>query len=408
MFIMEIKSVSWPLPTFKLTENQINPQPTYQRSSVWKKSQKQMLIDSIIRQIDIPKIYLRQLPPSSPFKYEIIDGQQRMRTIWEFMDVNGNGFELSDECDDIIVDGRKYDISGCKYNEIPTEVDIDRIQKYTLDVVIIQNATEDEIADLFYRLNNGTPLSPAEVRNSMPGLMTSTVREKSQHHFFQKVNFINRRFAHDQVCAMMLLIELKGLTDTRDRELTKMYDEFSKSIPSNSITNLNNTLNVLNKIFPTKSKALNRVPTINLYIIISYLLKTHKLKDEFYKEFYDWYMETEPIRLKNPEYRLFMQSSANSINSIEGRLKILFFDFYSKFSSMAIVQLDPKRNFDEQQKLEIYARDKGVCQKCFKKVPETNWHADHKIPWIKGGKTVIENGQVLCIKDNLSKKDKLW
>ena len=402
---METRTETWPLPTFNSYKNRINPRPTYQRSSVWKPLQKQMLIDSIIRKIDIPKIYLRKLPTGGSFLFEIIDGQQRMLAIWDFMD---DVFPLNDETEDVIVDGINYELSEKKFSEIPHEVDLDRIQRYTLNVIIIENASEDEIADLFYRLNNGTPLSPAEVRNSMPGIMTTTIRQKSQHQFFTKVNFANTRFAYSQVCAMMLLLELKGLVDTRDRELTKMYDDYNNTIPSKALNNLESTLNALNKIFPTKSKALNRVPTINLYILISYIIKTHKLKDEFYQEFYDWYMETEPIRLNNPEYQLYMQSSANSISSIEGRIKILLLEFYEKFPSMSIYKLDPKRIFDDQQKLEIYGRDKGICQIGFEQVSETNWHADHKIPWIKGGMTTVDNGQVLCIRHNLSKKDKLW
>ena len=54
-------------------------------------------------------------------------------------------------------------------------------------------ADEDEIADLFFRLNNGTPLSPAEVRNSMPGVVTTTIREKSKHKFWKCTKRIKHR-----------------------------------------------------------------------------------------------------------------------------------------------------------------------------------------------------------------------
>lgn len=402
---METKQEKWPLPTFKLTEKQINPQPTYQRSSVWKTSQKQMLIDSVIRGIDIPKIYLRQLKNNPTFKYEIIDGQQRMRTIWEFMD---DKFALSAETSDVAIDSKIVELSEKKYSEIPAEVNIDRIQKYSLDVIIIKEATEDEIADLFYRLNNGTPLSPAEVRNSMPGIVVDTVRRISMHKFFTKVNFSNQRFAHNQVCAMMLLLELKGITDLRDRELTKMYSDYSKYIPTSAVDNLETTLKTLDKVFQTKSKMLNRVPTINIYILISYLHKTHKITDSFFNEFYDWYLETEPKRLKDPEYKLYMMSSANSINSIENRMRIIIYQFYERFTQFSIIKLDPHRIFSDTQKINLYSKYKGICQKCLKNVSETNWHADHIMPWIKGGKTEEINGQVLCIKCNLSKKDRLW
>ena len=82
---METKQEHWPLLTLKEYEKDIDPNPIYQRSEVWKPNQKQLLIDSVLRQIDVPKLYLRKFPTSSRFKYEIIDGQQRMRTFWDFL-----------------------------------------------------------------------------------------------------------------------------------------------------------------------------------------------------------------------------------------------------------------------------------------------------------------------------------
>lgn len=77
---METNQKPWALLTFKELIKQIDPNPTYQRSSVWKTPQKQLLIDSILRDFDIPKFYLR-VNNSSKFKYEIIDGQQRIRAL---------------------------------------------------------------------------------------------------------------------------------------------------------------------------------------------------------------------------------------------------------------------------------------------------------------------------------------
>lgn len=402
---MESKKESWPLLSFKEYEKDINPVPTYQRSSVWKPEQKQMLIDSILRKIEIPKIYLREIKEDG-YQYEIIDGQQRMRALWDFLN---NEYSLSEEAEPLVVRGKLYLVSEKQYDELEQPIRVERIHKYNLDVVIIYDATEDEIADLFYRLNNGTPLSTAEVRNSMPGEMKNTIKQLAKHPFFSKVSFSNRRFIHDQVCAQMMLLELNnGLADTRDISLSKMYSDYIKSVPRTTVENIKSTLDTLNKIFPDASRLLNRASTVNLYLIISYLLKTTKLTKDYYKKFLDWYLQTEPIRRRDSEYKFYMLSSANSRNSIEGRFRILMSALYEKFSGLGVIELDSKRIFDETQRTEIFARDKGICKNCSKKVTEHSWHADHIKPWIKGGKTVNDNGQVLCVKCNLQKKDKLW
>ncbi len=184
---METKQENWALWSFKEYEKDINPTPTYQRSSVWKLEQKQMLIDSILRKIDIPKIYLREVK-NTYYQYEIIDGQQRMRAIWDFLK---DELSLSEEAEQILVKGKLHEVSEKLYKELDPSVVTERVHKYSLNIVIIYDANEDEIADLFYRLNNGTPLTPAEVRNAMPGRMKETIRELAKHPFFKKVSFAN-------------------------------------------------------------------------------------------------------------------------------------------------------------------------------------------------------------------------
>jgi hypothetical protein len=401
---METKIEHWPLLTFKEYENDINPNPTYQRSAVWKPNQKQLLIDSILRKIDIPKLYLRETN-SNGFTYEIIDGQQRMRTMWEFF---SNKFRLSEEAEEVLIGDKLFEVAESTYDKLPSKVKVERIHKYTLDVVIIQQSTEDEIADLFFRLNNGTPLKPAEVRNAMPGAMTKAIRELAKHEFFSKVSFASHRYAYDQVAAQMMMLELNGgSSDIQDRLLSKMYANHQKKVPK-SAERMMQVLDIMNKLFPLKSKLLNRAETLNIYLLISFLLSQTKLSKTFYGSFLTWYQKTEAKRLRSNEYKLYMTSTINSRRSIEGRFDILLVDFFASFPDMAVIQLDPKRVFDNDQKIQIYARDNGRCQSCRKAVGEFDWHADHVVAWIRGGKTTLKNGQVLCVKCNLKKKDRLW
>lgn len=402
---METKSEHWPLLTFKEYEKDINPNPTYQRSAVWKPDQKQLLIDSILRKIDIPKLYLRETN-SNGFTYEIIDGQQRMRALWEFL---SNKYSLSEEAEHVLVGEKLFDIAECTYDQLPSKLKVERIHKYTLDVVIIQQATEDEIADLFYRLNNGTPLKPAEVRNAMPGEMTETIRKIARHPFFSKVSFGNFRYAHDQVGAQMMMLELNGgPSDIPDRLLSKMYADYQKKAPRVAEERMTQVLDTLNKAFPEKSRLLNRAESINVYLLVSFLLSSTKLTKTFFTEFLAWYQASEAKRLQDNEYKLFMTSAANSRRSIEERFKIVLKDFFIYFPALATIQLDPKRIFDNNQKIQLYARDLQRCQSCKRVVGEFDWHADHVVAWIRGGKTTLENGQVLCVKCNLKKKDRLW
>ena len=90
----------------------INPQPPYQRGPVWTLAQKQLLVDSILRDLDIPKLYLRELAEED-WLHEVIDGQQRMRAICEF---RADAYPLAVECDAVPA----HDIGGKLYSQFPT------------------------------------------------------------------------------------------------------------------------------------------------------------------------------------------------------------------------------------------------------------------------------------------------
>jgi hypothetical protein len=325
------------------------------------------------------------------------------------LNVLNNKFSLSDEADDLLIDGKIFQIEGKKYSDLDQKIKIERIHKYNLNVIIIENAEEDEIADLFFRLNNGIPLTPSEVRHSMPGKFSEFIKEASNHKFFSKVSFSNRRFSHEQICAQLFSIEmLEGPVDVSDKYLSKLYKDYQKSFSKKKGEDFINTLNILNQIFPVKSRNLNKAQSINVFMLVSYLIKGKIFSKKTSKDFLNWYSKSEQKRLKNLDYKLLMSSSSNSKNSIYNRFQILLIDFKEVYFKQGFIHLDKKRIFDEKQKAELYGKDNGICQICRKKVNERNWHADHIIPWIKGGKTEVANGQVLCAKDNLSKKDKLW
>ena len=127
---------SWPLLSLNKRRNQINTNPDYQRPSVWTKNQKQMLIDSILRDYDVPKIYLHKTEED---KYDVVDGQQRIRAIWSFYD---DEFPLAKDADDV----NGHSVANKKYSELDPDV-TDIIDIYNLDLVILDNISEDEIRE---------------------------------------------------------------------------------------------------------------------------------------------------------------------------------------------------------------------------------------------------------------------
>ena len=111
---MEFRQDPLPLITFKAIAETINygqvpdHRPVYQRDGgVWKLDKEQLLVDSVLRGIDIPKIYLRRLDHGL-YKYEVVDGQQRIRCLVRFLN---NRFALADNASGLCIDGKSYSIA---------------------------------------------------------------------------------------------------------------------------------------------------------------------------------------------------------------------------------------------------------------------------------------------------------
>lgn len=70
-----------------IEQKKIDVDPPYQRESgVWSTDKKQLFVDSLINNFDVPKIYLHdKTGDESPYSYAVIDGKQRLDAVWNFM-----------------------------------------------------------------------------------------------------------------------------------------------------------------------------------------------------------------------------------------------------------------------------------------------------------------------------------
>ena len=406
---MKSSKKPWPLLTTHGIRDRINTNPDFQRPSVWSRSQKQLLIDTILRDYDIPKLYWRKVG-SKPDKYEVVDGQQRLRAIWEYFD---GAYGLPKDAE--LIDGEK--VAGCKYEKLPDDLRM-RFDVYALDVVAIEESDEDEVREMFLRLQNGTSLKAQEKRNAYPGKMRAFVRQLAQHPFFGSVGFANARFNYDLVAAQLTCLELAGgPTSVRNADLNKMYEnhvEFdAKSDEGRTVKRI---LDLLASTFPEKTPELERFNVVALYCVLSELLSQYAFAQA--KPFLrDWFIEFEEVRRAQEEltaeeadpdwvtYKEKISHSTDSADSIRWRMEFMLRHFLEAHPDIA--RKDNLRSFTEVQRLTVFRRDKGRCQvkkKCKgAKLSWDDWHCDHRKPWTSGGLTTVANGQAACTPCNLSK-----
>lgn len=259
----------------------INVEPWYQRrGDVWTREKKQLLIDSILNEFDIPKLYFHDLskvnpePDDSQYDYAIIDGRQRLETIWEFMD---DRFPLDSEfrylADESVQAGDlTYSDLASKYPKLKI-----RFDSFTLPIICIETDDIDLIEDMFSRLNEAVPLSSAEKRNAIGGEMAEAIRDVAEHGFFTEcVRFGNKRYQYREVAARLLFIEycLKNkerLIDTKKPYLDAMVRDLKNSeVEADELRILcNTTLDVLKDIFAPKDDLLRSQSVIPVIYLLA-------------------------------------------------------------------------------------------------------------------------------------------
>lgn len=140
------------------TSNELNLSPKFQRNSVWNDQAKSYLIDSIIRGLPIPPVFIRQKVDVAAAKIfrEVIDGQQRLRAILDYYDgkfaVKGPFAEIG--------------YRNKKYEELSDELKQNFLE-YDIATQIVKSKPDSIIYDMFARLNtNNMVLNKQELRNA--------------------------------------------------------------------------------------------------------------------------------------------------------------------------------------------------------------------------------------------------
>jgi hypothetical protein len=256
------------------TKDDIQIDPEYQRiGEVWTEDKRQLLVDSILNGFDIPKLYFHELSGrvrGKKYKYAIIDGRQRLESVWSFID---GAYPLSKDFEyinDPLVKaaGLTYRELGEKYPKLKTLFD-----STTLSVIVIQTADQDLIDEMFSRLNEAVPLNAAEKRNAFGGPMPKAIREIAELPFFKvRIRISSKRYQHRDLAAKLLYLASKEkVSDTK-----KVYlDEFVKRYKSKAdgdvrplIKKVKKVLSEMEGIFVYKDKLLRSSGVIVIYFLL--------------------------------------------------------------------------------------------------------------------------------------------
>ncbi len=216
----------------------------FQRRSVWTPIAKTYFIDTILRDLPTHKIYVRTMTDVKTRRSyrEVVDGQQRLRSIHEFAN---NEFALG---------RRAGEFEGKRYEHLDEE-DQQRFLSYGISVEQLFNASDEEVLDIFHRLNAyGLALNPQELRHGKyQGAFRWAVVEASSRWTVLWENYrvvglrARVRMADDELMAQMLGVILEGVVDGGQPAIERLYKKYDGGVPSEATAKLDETLDYIVK-----------------------------------------------------------------------------------------------------------------------------------------------------------------
>ena len=207
-------------------EKRLELNPNFQRAAVWTPAARTFLIDTILRELPIPKVYLRTKMDVASRKSvrEVVDGQQRLRAIIDFAN------------DRLVLSKRAGEFAGLTYSSLNEELQT-KFLGYAIAVDQLLNASDAEVLEVFARLNSySVALNHAEKRHARyQGDFKWTVRKLSTHwssvwETYEVFSVRDRlRMEDDSFTAELLGILLRGVQDGGQVKIDHLYRDYDPS-----------------------------------------------------------------------------------------------------------------------------------------------------------------------------------
>lgn len=210
-----------------------------QRSLVWDNDRKSLLVHSMIIGAPIPPMYAAK---NSEGVYDFLDGKQRSNAIVEYA---SDQFVLTNVPEIEYDDDTTEDINNYAFSELPEEMR-DAILSYSLSINVFDDLTDDQISDIFFRLNNGKPLSSIEITR-VRAKSLEDIQRIAAHPIFEDAltEKAFTRYAHEDIVIKSYIVlyadqpcldtkfvrpytESMVITDKQSRQMMKIYDTMKK------------------------------------------------------------------------------------------------------------------------------------------------------------------------------------
>ncbi len=394
----------WPLKEFREQQEmgRLNLSPAYQRSRVWTDEQRYSLIESVSQGFPIGLVMLNvidSVEDDVPIKhFDVVDGQQRIRTLLEYM-------TGSEEWATVTTRNEFQPFAKLKI----------AVQKnfysYKVPIALMTKFDDEEINEIFTRLQEGKPLKPGEKLKSMTAAsLYATIRSIADNEIFElSDSALKIRDSHWMLATAFFKAgytdEVFGRMEYQNLHKFLKDANFDSRKAIRTVEAVRKVLNFEQKVI---TDAIEIWPKFASYARTARVVKwlffaLWKMLDDYAlsgKErdaaegVVHYYKAIEVER--SAEWTDYLNAGRTGRVDTEA-VKACIAELSNKILNYSGAEpKDPQRNFTKEQREEILDTAGRKCAGCGTSLSKSNYHADHKHPHSKGGKTTLSNGRALC------------
>jgi hypothetical protein len=205
--------------------NSLSLTPKFQRRGVWKPAARSFFVDSLLRGMPVPPIYLREMqsPERDRVIREVVDGQQRIAAVMDFME---GKYRLAKTL--------RGSWAGKSFSALPVE-EKDRVTTYAFSVEVFHGIADLEVLEIFSRLNTySVSLNKQELRNgrffgrfkqSVYALAHEHLEFWRRHRIFTEQNIA--RMLEAEFVSEVFIAFLEGQQDKK-KSIESFYDRYDE------------------------------------------------------------------------------------------------------------------------------------------------------------------------------------
>lgn len=351
--------------------------PIQRKSEQWNNQQKSLLIHSMLANYPVPNIYVLREDSQEVdaknkpiFNYYVMDGKQRLTSVLSYM---WGEFPLEDNIPNIFVEDEEYEIAGKYFCDLEEPVRYE-ITRFKFEIIAFEDCTDKEIEEIFFRLNNSTPLTKSQVAKAKVGVRVAEfINEVLVSKFFvSSCNFSKAQLkaSDDQrslIQSMMLLdtnyvpgFELKDFSENSILE----YSESIREIYSDKQKNtLKSAIQYLENAFPERNKNIRKI-SIPMLVYLADVAEYDEIKPRFFRDWWSFFTEEDALF---EVYKTFCSSGSTKLEKIKGRLAIMTKSFCKYFEVELpeelvdmIVEVEEKLAAKEENAEDVVLEDGAV------------------------------------------------